>query len=213
MAYTVKEIFYSLQGEGVQTGVPAIFCRFSGCNLWSGKEEDRVRSVCGFCDTNFLGTDGPLGGIFEDAEGLAESITEVLPERPSATVKPLVVLTGGEPALQADSTLIEAIHRFGYQIAIETNGTLPLPAGIDWVTVSPKANTKLVVQSGDELKIVYPQEDIFLESFENLNFKHFVLQPKDGTDLKKNIKSCLMHCFAHPRWRLSVQSHKIIGIR
>ena len=213
MTYTVKEIFYTLQGEGVQTGVPAIFCRFSGCNLWSGKEEDRVRSVCGFCDTDFLGTDGPLGGIFENAEELAESITEVLPTGVSTTAKPLVVLTGGEPALQADNALIEAIHRFGYKIAIETNGTLPLPAGIDWVTVSPKANTKLAVQSGDELKIVYPQGDISPESFENLDFKHFVLQPQDGKDLKKNIKACLMHCFAHPRWRLGVQSHKIIGIR
>lgn len=213
MPYTVKEIFYSLQGEGVNTGVPAVFCRFSGCNLWSGKEEDRMMSACTFCDTDFAGTDGVLGGTYNDAEELSEVIEAASPVGAISKTKPLLVLTGGEPALQADNTLIEAMHVLGYKVAIETNGTLPIPSGIDWITVSPKPHTELVMQSGDELKLVYPQEGVLPEAYEHMNFKHFVLQPMDGKDLKKSIKACLLYCLAHPGWRLSVQSHKILGIR
>lgn len=211
--YSVKEIFYSLQGEGVQTGVPAIFCRFSGCNLWSGKEDDRSGSACSFCDTDFVGTDGVLGGVYDDAQELAETIEAASPVGVVSTTKPLVVLTGGEPALQVDSNLIDALHTLGYRIAIETNGTVPLPSGIDWITVSPKLDTELKVNSGDELKLVYPQEDISPETYEHMDFRSFVLQPMDGKDLKKSIKACLLYCLAHPVWRLSVQSHKILGIR
>src|SRR5512138_2987355 len=189
--YKVKEIFYSLQGEGVQTGVPAIFCRFSGCNLWSGREEDRTGSVCKFCDTDFVGTDGVLGGTYTDAEELAETIEAASPVGALSEIKPLVVLTGGEPALQINDSLIGVLHALGYRIAVETNGTLPLPSGIDWVSVSPKSDRELAQQSGDELKLVYPQEGVSPEAYEHMRFHNFVLQPMDGKDLKKNMKTCL----------------------
>ena len=213
MAYIVKEIFYTLQGEGVQTGRPAVFCRFSGCNLWSGRQEDRSRANCRFCDTDFVGTDGPGGGVFDDAQKLAQSIAETFPQDTSPGIRPLVVLTGGEPALQVDNDLIEALHERDFEIAIETNGTLPLPEGIDWITVSPKANTEIIIQSGNELKLVYPQEGISPELFENLHFQHFLLQPQDGPDVKENTRRAVEYCLAHPRWRLSLQTHKILGIR
>ena len=213
MAYIVKEIFYTLQGEGIQTGRPAVFCRFSGCNLWSGRHEDRSRAECRFCDTDFVGTNGPGGGVFDDAQKLAQSITETFPQDKSPGIRPLVVLTGGEPALQVDHGLIEALHDRDFEIAMETNGTLPLPEGIDWITVSPKARTEVIIRSGNELKLVYPQEDISMELFESLNFQHFLLQPKDGPDIKENTRRTVAYCLAHPRWQLSLQTHKILGIR
>ncbi len=213
MAYHVKEIFYTLQGEGVQTGRPAVFCRFSGCNLWSGREEDRVAAKCKFCDTDFVGTDGTGGGVFDDADKLVKAIAETFPCDKSTKAARFVVLTGGEPALQADGELIIALHKEGFKIAIETNGTVLIPEGIDWVTVSPKAGTELVVRSGDELKLVHPQEGILPEVFEDLHFRNFLLQPKYDPDLKKNTKHAVQYCLAHPRWRLSLQIHKMIGIR
>ena len=213
MAYIVKEIFYTLQGEGLQTGRPAVFCRFSGCNLWSGRQEDRSRANCKFCDTDFVGTNGPGGGVIENAEKLTRSITETFPQDTSPGTRPLVVLTGGEPALQVDDDLIGALHDRDFEIAIETNGTLPLPEGIDWITVSPKAHTELIIQSGNELKLVYPQEGVFPELFEKLHFQYFLLQPQDGPNVKENTRRAVEYCLAHPRWRLSLQTHKILGIR
>lgn len=213
MTYRVKEIIYTLQGEGVQTGRPAVFCRFSGCNLWSGKEEDRTNAMCGFCDTDFVGTDGPGGGIFHSAQELARAITGTFPHEKLSRSALFVVLTGGEPALQADGELMAGLHKEGFEIAIETNGTVPLPEEIDWVTVSPKAGTKLVVRSGDELKLVYPQKGVLPEAFEDLHFQHFLLQPLDSSDLKENTRLAVQYCLAHPRWRLSLQAHKIIGMR
>lgn len=213
MAYRVKEIFYTLQGEGVQTGRPAVFCRFSGCNLWSGREEDRAGSICGFCDTDFVGTDGARGGVFHDAEELVKAVSETFPFGKSTEAARFVVLTGGEPALQVDRELIAGLHKEGFETAIETNGTVPLPQGIDWVTVSPKAGTKLAVRSGDELKLVYPQKGVLPEAFEDLRFRNFLLQPKYCQDLKKNTKQAVQYCLAHPRWRLSLQTHKILGLR
>jgi 7-carboxy-7-deazaguanine synthase len=213
MAYIIKEIFYTLQGEGVQTGRPAVFCRFSGCNLWSGRQEDRFRANCRFCDTDFVGTDGTGGGVFDDAQKLAQRIAETLPQPTSPGLRQLVVLTGGEPALQVDDDLIGALHEHDFEIAIETNGTLPLPKDIDWITVSPKANTETIIQSGNELKLVYPQEGTSPEFFEDLHFQHFLLQPQDGPGVKENTRRAVEYCLAHPRWRLSLQTHKILGIR
>lgn len=212
MTYTVKEIFYTLQGEGLQTGRPAVFCRFSGCNLWSGKESDRSDAVCRFCDTDFTDTTGIHGGVYDGAHELAGAIAGVFPGDLSLPVHPLVVLTGGEPALQTDGDLIEALHEKGFEIAIETNGTLALPEGIDWVTISPKAQTKLVVLSGDELKLLYPQADAQPERFESLDFRYFWLQPLDGPNIKENTLSAMQYCLAHPQWRLSLQTHKILAI-
>jgi 7-carboxy-7-deazaguanine synthase len=212
MAYIVKEIFYTLQGEGLQTGRPAVFCRFSGCNLWSGREEDRVGAKCRFCDTDFVGDNGTGGGVFNDAQTLARAIIETFPQEISSKTQPFVVLTGGEPGLQVDGKLVEALHTEGFEIAIETNGTLSLPEEIDWVTVSPKAKTELVIRSGDELKLVYPQEDITPGMFEDLHFRHFLLQPQDGPDLEDNTRQAVKYCLTHPRWRLSLQTHKILGI-
>ena len=212
MAYIVKEIFYTLQGEGVQTGRPAVFCRFSGCNLWSGRQDDRSRANCRFCDTDFVGTNGPGGGDFSNAQKLARNIAETFPQGTSPRTRPLVVLTGGEPGLQVDDYLIEALHERDFEIAIETNGTLPLPEGIDWITVSPKANTQIIIQSGNELKLVYPQEGAVPEDFENLHFQHFLLQPQDGPSVKENTRRAVEYCFAHPRWRLGLQTHKILGM-
>jgi 7-carboxy-7-deazaguanine synthase len=213
MAYIVKEIFYTLQGEGAQTGRPAVFCRFSGCNLWSGRQEDRFRANCRFCDTDFVGTNGTGGGVFNDAQKLAQSIAETFPQDTTLKAYPLVVLTGGEPALQADRDLVNVLHERGVEIAIETNGTLPIPEDIDWITVSPKANTEIVIQSGNELKLVYPQEGTSPEFFEDLHFQHFLLQPQDGPGVKENTRRGIEYCLAHPRWRLSLQTHKILGIR
>ena len=210
MTYAVKEIFYTLQGEGANMGRPAVFCRFAGCNLWSGREEDRSGAVCQFCDTDFVGTDGDGGGKFSDASALAAAVARAW--RGEKTGTELVVLTGGEPTLQLDADLIEALHAHDFEIAIETNGTLPLPQGIDWVCVSPKAAAALNVTHGDELKLVYPQALAMPERFEDLAFDYFFLQPMDGPDREKNTRQAIDYCLAHPAWRLSVQTHKILGI-
>ncbi len=207
--YLIKEIYYTLQGEGTHAGRPAVFCRFSGCNLWSGREEDRSKAVCTFCDTDFRGTDGPGGGRFQ-AEELAQRICAEWPENQS--VPPFVVCTGGEPLLQLDDDLIAVFHEFGIQIAIETNGTLPVPNGVDWVCVSPKAGSVIEQTSGHELKLVYPQQDALPERFADMAFEHFYLQPMDGPELQKNIKKAIDYCLANPQWSLSLQTHKMIGI-
>jgi 7-carboxy-7-deazaguanine synthase (Cx14CxxC type) len=209
--YSVKEIFYTLQGEGAQAGRPAVFCRFAGCNLWSGREQDRADAVCTFCDTDFVGT-GPDGGKFEDAAALAQTCRKAW--RGNSGTPPFVVLTGGEPMLQVDDALIDALHAAGFEIAIETNGTLPVPRGIDWICVSPKAGAALVQRSGDELKLVYPQADIEPAQLEDLDFGHFLLQPMDeGDDSPENLKAAVAYCLAHPKWRLSLQTHKLLGLR
>lgn len=210
MAYAAKEIFYTLQGEGVHTGRAAVFCRFAGCNLWSGREQDRATAVCQFCDTDFIGTDGDGGGKFATAEELAAAVAAKWPSTDSG--KRFVVCTGGEPLLQIDAALIDALHRQNFIIAIETNGTIAVPEGIDWVCVSPKAGAALVVTCGDELKVVYPQEtspSIYAE----LNFEHFFIQPMDGPDAKESLRAAIQYCAEHPKWRLSLQTHKLIGIR
>ena len=205
MPYTVKEIFRTLQGEGAQTGRAAVFLRFAACNLWNGREEDRAEATCRFCDTDFVG-----GTKFPDAETLVEKVAAAWPV--GAEGKRLVVVTGGEPALQLDDVLVAALHDRGFEVAIETNGTLALPAGLDWICVSPKAGTTLAVTSGDELKLIYPQAGAPPEVFEHLAFDHFFLQPMDGPDREANTRAAVAHCLTHPRWRLSVQTHKIIGI-
>ncbi len=203
MVYSVKEIFPTLQGEGVQTGCRAVFLRFSGCNLWTGREQDRDDANCTFCDTDFVG-----GDRYDDASGLVQAVARHW----SGGGVPLVVVTGGEPALQLDEALVDALHDAGFKIAIETNGTKPLPAGIDWICVSPKADTHLVVTAGDELKLVYPQDLAPPEQFETLAFDHFLLQPMDGPDQARNIKMAADYCLSHPKWRLSLQTHKMIGL-
>lgn len=210
MAYAVKEVFYTLQGEGANTGMPAVFCRFAGCNLWSGREKDRADAVCRFCDTEFVGTDGPGGGRFATADELARAVEAAWPEASQA--HRFVVCTGGEPLLQLDAILVDALHARGFRIAIETNGTLPVPEGIDWTCVSPKARAPLVVTRGDELKLVYPQEGAAPERFEGLDFRHLSLQPMDGPTRELNTRLALEYCKAHPRWRLSLQVHKLLGI-
>ncbi|MDX1580982.1 MAG: 7-carboxy-7-deazaguanine synthase [Alphaproteobacteria bacterium] len=210
MTYSIKELFYTLQGEGAQTGRPAVFLRFAGCNLWTGREQDRAKAICQFCDTDFVGTDGPGGGQFETAEGLAEAVAQTWPEQ--ALGRPYVVCTGGEPLLQMDAPLIDALHRQGFEIAIETNGTLKAPDGIDWICVSPKAGAPLVQTSGDELKLVYPQDELLPETVQGLRFQHFFLQPMDGPDLARNTEAATNYCLSHPHWRLSLQTHKLIGI-
>lgn len=212
MTYSVKEIFYTLQGEGAQAGRPAVFCRFAGCNLWSGREQHRAEAVCTFCDTEFVGTDGPGGGKFTAPEALAAAVAARWPEDACAGATPYVVCTGGEPLLQLDTPLIDAFHRAGFEIAIETNGTRPAPAGIDWICVSPKATAPVVLRAGDELKLVYPQADAPPERFTELDFRYFFLQPMDGPDVEANTGAALRYCLAHPRWRLSLQTHKLIGI-
>lgn len=206
--YTVKEIYYTIQGEGYHAGRPAVFCRFSGCNLWSGREEDRAKAICKFCDTDFWGTDGPGGGKYE----LDELVANIMDYFPAETISPFVVFTGGEPALQMDLQLIEALHFEGVTIAIETNGTKPLPDGIDWVCVSPKANTEIVVTSGDELKIVVPQKGIDPEEFAEFDFDHYYLQPMESKDWEDNIIYAINYCKNNPFWKLSVQTHKYLGI-
>jgi 7-carboxy-7-deazaguanine synthase (Cx14CxxC type) len=211
MTYTVKEIFYTLQGEGANAGSAAVFCRFSGCNLWSGREEDRPRAVCQFCDTDFVGT-GPDGGRFESAAALAAAIANAWRGN-EAEGRKLVVCTGGEPLLQLDEPLIEAIHSFGFKIAIETNGTRHAPESIDWICVSPKARAPLVQKSGNELKLVFPQPGAMPEMFESLAFEHFFIQPMDGPDISENTRTAIDYCMTHPKWRLSLQTHKQLGIR
>jgi 7-carboxy-7-deazaguanine synthase len=212
MGYAVKELFYTLQGEGAQAGRAAVFLRFSGCNLWSGREADRLHGPGGcsrWCDTDFVGTNGPGGGKFRDAQELAAAVEKTWSGRDE---RKLVVCTGGEPLLQLDEPLIEELHRRSFEIAIETNGTLLPPPGIDWICVSPKANSQLVLGAGQELKLVYPQEGMAPESFESLPFTHFFLQPLDGLDRARNTQACVSFCLEHPRWRLSLQTHKVIGI-
>jgi len=210
MAYAVKETYYTIQGEGAQTGRPAVFLRFAGCNLWSGREEDRAAAICNFCDTDFLGTEGPGGGKFDSPDELAWAVRAQWPiDQPG---KPLVVCTGGEPLLQMDALLVEALHEVGFEVAVETNGTLLLPLGIDWICVSPKAGTHLVVTSGDELKLVYPQPGLDPAQFLRLDFRHFFLQPMDGPEQARNVKLVADYCLAHPQWRVSLQIHKILGL-
>jgi 7-carboxy-7-deazaguanine synthase len=207
--YTVKEIFYTLQGEGAHAGRAAVFCRFAGCNLWTGREEDRHKATCTFCDTDFVGV-GPDGGRFATAEELATAVAE---RWPSSAIRPFVVCTGGEPLLQLDEDALRALHARGFEVAVESNGTQPAPVGIDWICVSPKAGTELVLDSGNELKLVFPQESAPPERFESLRFDHFFLQPMDGPDIERNTQLAVEYCLAHPRWRLSIQTHKLLGIR
>jgi len=208
--YSVKELYFTLQGEGAQTGRAAVFLRFAGCNLWSGLESDRAGAVCRFCDTDFVGVDGPGGGKFETADALAGHAASAWPR--GAGGRAFIVCTGGEPLLQLDAALIEALHERGFEIAVETNGTIAAPAGLDWICVSPKAGAPLVQQSGDELKLVFPQDGAPPEAFERLDFPRFFLQPMDGPDLARSTAAAIEYCKAHPRWRLSLQTHKLIGI-
>jgi 7-carboxy-7-deazaguanine synthase (Cx14CxxC type) len=214
MTYSVKEIFYTLQGEGAQAGRAAVFCRFAGCNLWSGREEDRAKAVCSFCDTDFVGTDGKGGGKFATAAELADAISAQWPRDASGALpgKPYVVCTGGEPLLQLDAPLIDALHALGFEIAVETNGTQLAPPGLDWICVSPKADAELVLTAGDELKLVYPQPLARPERFEGLDFKHFFLQPLDSVLQRQHTREAVAYCMNHPQWRLSVQMHKVVGI-
>ena len=210
MSYAVKEIYYTIQGEGAQTGRPAVFCRFAGCNLWSGREEDREEATCRFCDTDFFGIDGPGGGRFATPAALAQAVAR---EWAGDANQRLVVCTGGEPLLQLDEPLLDAFHQQGFSVAIETNGTQPVPPGVDWVCMSPKANAPLVVERGDELKLVYPQEGAEPERYIHLGFTHFFLQPMDGPERDRNTALAVEYCLRHPRWRLSLQTHKLIGLR
>lgn len=210
MTYSVKEIFYTLQGEGAQAGRPAVFCRFAGCNLWTGREQDRASATCRFCDTDFLGTDGVNGGKFATVDALAAAVDAQWPaNRPQ---RKYVVFTGGEPLLQLDAALLAAMHARGFEVAIETNGTLPVPEGIDWVCVSPKQGATLVVERGDEIKVVIPQAGQDLAALEKLGFAHFFLQPMDGPDKARNTQLAIDACKANPVWRLSIQTHKLLQI-
>lgn len=209
MVYSVKEIFKTLQGEGGQAGRAAVFCRFSGCNLWTGREEDRATATCNFCDTDFVGTDGIGGGKFNDASALCDALIKCWG---TSTERRLVVFTGGEPLLQLDDAVINAVHKAGFEIAIETNGTLPAPSSIDWICVSPKANAELKQKTGKELKLVYPQDGVSPKDFEALPFDHFWLQPMDGAKRAENTALAVEFCMNNPRWRVSLQTHKLIGI-
>jgi 7-carboxy-7-deazaguanine synthase (Cx14CxxC type) len=208
--YTVKEIFYTLQGEGAQSGRPAVFCRFAGCNLWTGRDADRHRAVCRFCDTDFVGV-GPDGGRFETADALADAVAGAWPV--TSTTHRYVVCTGGEPLLQLDVPAVEALHARGFEVAVETNGTQPAPAGLDWICVSPKAEAPVVLTRGNELKLVFPQPDAPPERFARLAFENFFLQPMDGPDVRANTEAAIAYCLAHPQWRLSLQTHKLVGLR
>ena len=215
MTYAVKEVYFTVQGEGMNTGQPAVFCRFAGCNLWSGLEEDRASAICDFCDTDFVGIDGPGGGKFQTANDLAAAVKACWQEHSmneTSSTEPFVVCTGGEPLLQLDEALIEAFHVHGFKLAIETNGTLPAPASVDWICVSPKAQTDLKQVSGNELKFIYPQKNIEPEQFEHLEFDHFLLQPMDDNNHPLNTERALAYCQAHPHWQLSVQTHKYLGL-
>ena len=211
MSYQIKEIFYTLQGEGANAGRPAVFCRFAGCNLWSGREQDRASAVCRFCDTDFVGTDGTLGGKFRDADALARQIEAQWP--PGDEAHRFVVLTGGEPLLQVDAALIEALHERNFQIAVETNGTIAAPPGIDWICVSPKAGAPWIQREGHELKVVWPQPAFDLSELETAAFANRYLQPMDNAQRADNTQTCIALCLQRPAWRLSLQTHKIMGIR
>lgn len=212
MTYSVKEIFFTLQGEGANAGRPAVFCRFAGCNLWTGREEHRERAVCQFCDTDFLGTDGPGGGKFTSSIDLARSIADKWPALAPPRARPFVVCTGGEPLLQLDEALVEALHARGFEIGVETNGTQHAPDGVDWICVSPKAQANLVLKSGHELKLVFPQDGAEPARFESFDFQYFFLQPMDGLERERNTELALRYCLDHPQWRLSLQTHKLLGI-
>jgi 7-carboxy-7-deazaguanine synthase len=212
MTYTVKELFYTLQGEGANVGRAAVFCRFAGCNLWTGREEDRADAVCRFCDTDFVGV-GADGGKFAEPGALARAVASLWPATDAAGSGRFVVCTGGEPLLQLDEPLIDAFHTEGFEVAVETNGTRPAPAGLDWICVSPKARAPLVLTSGNELKLVYPQDGGEPERYEDLDFERFFLQPMDGPEVETNTRRALEYCLRHPRWRLSLQTHKVLGIR
>jgi 7-carboxy-7-deazaguanine synthase (Cx14CxxC type) len=212
MRYRVKEIFYTLQGEGANTGRPAVFCRFSGCNLWSGRDEDRATAICQFCDTDFVAVDGTGGGEFASATELADAVSSHWPEQVSNRTGAFVVCTGGEPLLQLDAPLVRALRDRELSVAIETNGTLIPPEGVNWICVSPKARSQLLLREGDELKLVYPQAGAEPERFEHLRFRHFFLQPMDGPDRERNSQLAVRYCLEHPRWRLSLQTHKFLGI-
>ena len=213
MSYAVKEIYYTLQGEGAQAGRAAVFLRFSGCNLWSGREEDRSAATCRFCDTDFVGVDGPGGGRFPSAPALAAAVAAAWEARRPDRGRPLVVCTGGEPLLQLDAPLVDALHAEGFEVAVETNGTRPPPAGVDWITVSPKAGAELAIAAGDELKLVFPQAGAEPARFEALPFRFFVLQPMDGPERDRNTAAAAAYCLAHPLWRLGLQAHKLVGLR
>ena len=213
MTYSVKEIFYTVQGEGAQTGRPAVFCRFAGCNLWSGYEQDRTSAICSFCDTDFIGTDGPGGGKFRTPQDLASAVASLWPRHRQVNTKPFVVCTGGEPLLQLDSPLVDALHEEGFEVAVETNGTTAPPPGLDWICVSPKAGAELRMRKGNELKLVFPQADLTPESLQDLDFEHLFLQPMDGTQAEENTRKTLEYVMSNPRWKLSLQTHKILGIR
>lgn len=212
MAYSVKEIYVTLQGEGANTGRAAVFCRFAGCNLWTGREEDRAEAVCKFCDTDFVGTDGPGGGRFSSAIELTETVSGSWRAPSSARARPLVVCTGGEPLLQLDEELVAAFHNVNFEVAIETNGTKLPPPGIDWICVSPKAGADLILNSGHELKLIFPQHEAEPELFDKLDFQHFFLQPMDGPARDLNTRLAIEYCLEHPQWRLSLQTHKMLGI-
>ena len=213
MTYSVKEIYYTLQGEGAQTGRPAVFLRFAGCNLWSGREQHRSEAICRFCDTEFVGTDGDGGGKFDSASELADAVRGCWPHSAPAA-RPYVVCTGGEPLLQLDARLIAALHQHGFEVGVETNGTLAAPEGIDWLCVSPKGTAQLVLRSGDELKLVYPQVETSAqpECFADLDFRHFFLQPMDAENVEQHTRAALNYCLQNPQWRLSLQTHKVLGI-
>ncbi|MFQ5533756.1 MAG: 7-carboxy-7-deazaguanine synthase [Sphingomonadales bacterium] len=213
MGYAVKELFFTLQGEGANTGRAAVFCRFAGCNLWSGREADRDSAVCKFCDTDFVGTDGTDGGRFEDAAALAEAAIALWPGGSSPDTRPLAVCTGGEPLLQLDGAMVDAFHKAGFEVAIETNGTVSAPQGIDWICVSPKAGADPVITSGNELKLVYPQDGASPERYADYHFDHFFLQPMDGPKRAENTTLAIEYCLQHPKWRLSIQTHKYLGLR
>jgi 7-carboxy-7-deazaguanine synthase len=212
MPYTVKELFYTLQGEGANAGRPAVFLRFAGCNLWSGREQDRHQAVCRFCDTDFVGTDGPGGGKFASAESLARAVADAWPAGEHARARRLVVCTGGEPLLQLDEPAIAALHANRYEVAVETNGTIAAPASLDWICVSPKADAALVQRRGHELKLVFPQVGAPPEDYRDLEFQHFFLQPMDGPERLANTQRAVQYCLDHPEWRLSLQTHKMLGI-
>jgi 7-carboxy-7-deazaguanine synthase (Cx14CxxC type) len=212
MSYAVKEIFYTLQGEGANAGRPAVFLRFAGCNLWTGREQDRERAVCRFCDTDFVGTDGPGGGKFVDADALANAVAAAWPSVDHDQAQRLVVCTGGEPLLQLDNPAIDALHARGFEIAVETNGTIIAPDSLDWICVSPKAEATLVQKTGHELKLVFPQAGAEPERYRGLGFRHFFLQPMDGPQQAANTARAVQYCLTHPEWRLSLQTHKMLGI-
>ena len=213
MGYSIKEIYYTLQGEGANAGRPAVFCRFAGCNLWSGREEDRHSAVCRFCDTDFVGTDGLGGGVYPDAESAARAVAMTWAPTSRLSRHKFVVCTGGEPLLQLDDSLVRAFHDAGFAVAVETNGTCPVPPGVDWLCMSPKAGAAPIIRSGDELKLVYPQRGASPEQFESFAFDNFFLQPMDGPHVRANTDRAVQYCLSHPRWRLGVQQHKFLGLQ